>query len=552
MPPAGEGGRVFISSGATYVGNLGKVLRAETAEQPDLLQDPLSERQNSRVGWVGRIGRVAPVAGKKRESLLGLPDTPMQRIPHPVVLWNEPTTHETKMISPTTRPIRSAFPAIQIALDFLIIGLCYVAVVRWQSPLASLPPLQTALLAALGFVIAGEFLGVFHTGHHRPADYDILLISGSWLLGFVVAVFGGFLLTPLSEPLSNNNLVLWFLVSLLFVLLSHMLSRALFAWMSERGWTSRRCAILGNTELGRQLADAVAFDRDLGIRVEGVFDHNADGQEGGFEDLLVAIGQRKIDTVFIAAPMSMDEKIRGWIDRLADTTASVYLVPNLDAFDYLYSRWGFVGGHTVVSIFETPIYGVDGCLKRGLDIALSILGLLLSAPILLMAALAIKLTTVGPVLFLQRRYGLDGKEISVWKFRTMTTMDNGSDVKQATKNDPRVTPIGRLLRRTSLDELPQLFNVLMGTMSLVGPRPYAIAHNEQFRSLIRGYMLRHKVKPGITGLAQVLGSRLETDTVEKMRARIELDHRYIRDWSLWLDLKIMVKTIAVVLRQQAH
>jgi putative colanic acid biosynthesis UDP-glucose lipid carrier transferase len=134
----------------------------------------------------------------------------------------------------------------------------------------------------------------------------------------------------------------------------------------------------------------------------------------------------------------------------------------------------------------------------------------------------------------------------------MTTMDNGMDVKQATKNDPRVTPIGRLLRRTSLDELPQLFNVLMGTMSLVGPRPYAIAHNEQFRSLIRGYMLRHKVKPGITGLAQVLGSRLETDTVEKMRARIELDHRYIRDWSLWLDLKILVKTIAVVLRQQAH
>jgi putative colanic acid biosynthesis UDP-glucose lipid carrier transferase len=206
----------------------------------------------------------------------------------------------------------------------------------------------------------------------------------------------------------------------------------------------------------------------------------------------------------------------------------------------------------VVSIFETPIYGVDGCLKRGLDVVLSVVGLLLSAPILLMAGLAIKLTTVGPILFLQRRYGLDGKEISVWKFRTMTTMDNGMDVKQATKNDPRVTPIGRLLRRTSLDELPQLFNVLMGTMSLVGPRPYAIAHNEQFRSLIRGYMLRHKVKPGITGLAQVQGSRLETDTVEKMRARIELDHRYIRDWSLWLDLKIMVKTIAVVLRQQAH
>jgi putative colanic acid biosynthesis UDP-glucose lipid carrier transferase len=205
-----------------------------------------------------------------------------------------------------------------------------------------------------------------------------------------------------------------------------------------------------------------------------------------------------------------------------------------------------------VSLFETPIYGIDGCLKRVLDVVLSALGLILAAPIMLLAAIAIRLNSSGPVLFRQRRYGLDGKEILVWKFRTMTTMDDGADVKQAVKNDPRVTEVGRLLRRTSLDELPQLFNVLWGSMSLVGPRPYAIAHNEQFRSLIRGYMLRHKVKPGITGLAQVLGSRLETDTVDKMRARIELDHRYIRDWSLWLDLKIMVKTIAVVLRQEAN
>jgi putative colanic acid biosynthesis UDP-glucose lipid carrier transferase len=153
---------------------------------------------------------------------------------------------------------------------------------------------------------------------------------------------------------------------------------------------------------------------------------------------------------------------------------------------------------------------------------------------------------------LQRRYGLDGKEFLVWKFRTMMTCDNGPVVRQAIKNDPRVTSIGKILRRTSLDELPQLFNVLAGTMSLVGPRPYATAHNEQFRTLIRGYMLRHKVKPGITGLAQVLGSRLETDTVEKMVARIQLDHRYIRDWSLWLDVKILLKTIRVVLRQDAH
>jgi putative colanic acid biosynthesis UDP-glucose lipid carrier transferase len=456
------------------------------------------------------------------------------------------------MISPTTRPVRSAFPAFQIAVDFLILAVSYVGIAHLQTSTTGLPPLQTVFLAALGFVVAGEFLGVFNTSHHRPADYDILLISGAWLAGFSFAVFAGFLLNPLSEPLSSNQLVLWFLMALLFVLLFHMLGRGLFAWMSERGWSARRCAILGNNPLGQQLADAAAFDRDLGLSICGIFDDNSEGASGDFKELLSQISKRNIDTVFIAEPIYNEQKIKGWVDRLADTTASVYLVPNILAFDHLYSRWGFVGGHTVVSIFETPIYGVDGCFKRAFDVVFSILGLILSAPIMAMAALAIKLNSAGPILFRQRRYGLDGQEILVWKFRTMTTMDDGKDVKQATRNDPRVTEVGRFLRRTSLDELPQLFNVLSGSMSLVGPRPYAVAHNEQFRSLIRGYMLRHKVKPGITGLAQVLGSRLETDTVEKMRARIELDHRYIRDWSLWLDLKIMVKTIAVVLRQEAH
>ncbi|MFN6303733.1 MAG: undecaprenyl-phosphate glucose phosphotransferase, partial [Planctomycetota bacterium] len=374
----------------------------------------------------------------------------------------------------------------------------------------------------------------------------------AWMTGFGFAVFGGFLLSPTTEPLQSSQQVLWFILALLCILLFHMIGRGLFVWLSEQGWTSRRCAILGNNPLGHQLAEAAAFDRDLGLKIVGVFDENPESQVRGFEDLLNGIRTRKIDTVFIAVPIQRDQMIRDWIDRLADTTVSVYLVPNLEAFDYLYSRWGFVGGHTVVSIFETPIYGIDGCLKRIFDVTLSLLGLILSLPIMTLAALAIKLNSSGPVFFRQRRYGLDGQEIHVWKFRTMTTMDDGLDVKQAIKNDPRVTEVGRFLRRTSLDELPQLFNVFWGSMSLVGPRPYAIAHNEQFRSLIRGYMLRHKVKPGITGLAQVLGSRLETDTVDKMRARIELDHRYIRDWSLWLDLKIMVKTIAVVLRQEAH
>ncbi len=164
-------------------------------------------------------------------------------------------------------------------------------------------------------------------------------------------------------------------------------------------------------------------------------------------------------------------------------------------------------------------------------------------------AAAIKLTSRGPVFFRQKRYGMNGQEIMVWKFRSMTCCEDGTSVMQATKNDQRVTRLGAMLRRTSLDELPQLFNVLEGSMSLVGPRPHATAHNEQYRSLIEGYMLRHKVKPGITGLAQVMGYRGETETLDKMAGRVRFDHQYIREWSLWMDLKILFRTLAVVVKQ---
>jgi putative colanic acid biosynthesis UDP-glucose lipid carrier transferase len=181
--------------------------------------------------------------------------------------------------------------------------------------------------------------------------------------------------------------------------------------------------------------------------------------------------------------------------------------------------------------------------KRMEDIILSLFILLLISPLLIIISLAVKITSPGPVIFRQTRYGMDGKPIKVWKFRSMVVMENDTEVKQATKDDVRVTAVGKFLRRTSLDELPQFFNVLFGEMSIVGPRPHAVSHNEQYRSLIEGYMLRHKVKPGITGWAQINGWRGETDTLDKMEKRIEFDLEYIRSWSVWLDLKIIIMTI---------
>jgi putative colanic acid biosynthesis UDP-glucose lipid carrier transferase len=248
--------------------------------------------------------------------------------------------------------------------------------------------------------------------------------------------------------------------------------------------------------------------------------------------------------------MRAEERIRNVLTELADTTASVYIVPDFFVFELLHARWTNINGLPAVSVFENPLYGADGLLKRCVDLVAGALMLAAVALPMLVIAWLVKRSSPGPVFFRQRRYGLDGREILVWKFRTMTCCDDGSNVRQASRDDDRVTRIGRFLRRSSLDELPQLFNVINGSMSLVGPRPHANAHNEQYRSVIDGYMLRHKVKPGITGLAQVNGYRGETETLEKMEKRVACDHQYIREWSFWMDVKILAKTLGVVVAQR--
>jgi len=218
--------------------------------------------------------------------------------------------------------------------------------------------------------------------------------------------------------------------------------------------------------------------------------------------------------------------------------------------DLVQGHAGSVCGMPVISVCETPFRGSNGVAKRLSDIFLSVLILLLISPILAAIAIAIKRGSPGPVIFRQRRYGLDGKEIVVYKFRSMTVTEDGGSIAQAKKNDNRITPLGAFLRKTSLDELPQFVNVLQGRMSIVGPRPHAVAHNEMYRKLIKGYMVRHKVKPGITGWAQVNGYRGETETLDKMQGRIDYDLEYLRNWSLSLDLFIIFRTVRLVINDQ--
>ncbi|HBH8284465.1 TPA: undecaprenyl-phosphate glucose phosphotransferase, partial [Escherichia coli] len=259
---------------------------------------------------------------------------------------------------------------------------------------------------------------------------------------------------------------------------------------------------------------------------------------GTLSELVEDARSGKIDRIYIAMSMKDETRLRDIISQLTDTTCSVLLIPDVFTFNILQSRTEEINGVPVVPLFDTPLNGINMVFKRIEDVVVSSIILLLISPVLCTIAVIVKVTSPGPVIFRQIRYGMDGKPIRVWKFRSMTVMENDTKVIQATKNDVRVTKVGKFLRRTSLDELPQFFNVLFGQMSVVGPRPHAVSHNEQYRSLIQGYMLRHKVKPGITGLAQINGWRGETDTLEKMEKRIEYDLMYIRSWSVWLDLKI--------------
>jgi putative colanic acid biosynthesis UDP-glucose lipid carrier transferase len=274
---------------------------------------------------------------------------------------------------------------------------------------------------------------------------------------------------------------------------------------------------------------------------------------GNMADIAAYVRQHQIKMIFISQPISAQPRIRKLLDELEDTTASVYFLPDIYVFDLMQARFGSVGGMPVIGIRESPFTGVNSIIKRCSDIVLALAIQILLIPVMLVIAVAIKATSPGPVIFPQRRYGLNGEEIIVYKFRSMTVTENGDKVVQAKKGDSRITRVGGFLRRSSLDELPQFLNVLQGRMSIVGPRPHAVAHNEQYRKLIKGYMLRHKVKPGITGWAQVNGLRGETETLDKMEARIEYDLDYLRNWSLWLDLWIIVRTVLVVAkRENAH
>jgi putative colanic acid biosynthesis UDP-glucose lipid carrier transferase len=380
-------------------------------------------------------------------------------------------------------------------------------------------------------------------------------IVSSWVTLAVILALCGYATRSL-EYFVNNVLLAWLLITPILQWIAVWIGSRVVKRLAARPEARRTAVVVGAGALGVKVAKALADSGDHGIHFVGYFDDRTDDrlhQEasaerlGGLKDVASYCTDHSVREVYITLPLGSQPRIVELLEDLQDTTASLFFVPDVFGISIIQGRLQDTNGVPVVGICETPFTGTNELVKRISDIVLASIILVLISPILLAVAIGVKLSSPGPVIFRQRRNGLDGGEIVVYKFRSMTSQDNGPVVRQATKGDPRITRFGAFIRSTSLDELPQFINVLQGRMSIVGPRPHAVAHNEQYRQLIKAYMVRHKVKPGITGWAQVNGHRGETDTIEKMQARVEYDLEYLRNWSLGLDLQIIVRTVRLVL-----
>ena len=452
------------------------------------------------------------------------------------------------------RPHLTKLAAVYRISDVMLIVGClvvsaHVYAVSWSDRYSF-----SAAAAVAVFYLFAESKGLYRSWRISTIFQEWRELWVAWsgtVLALMIVVF----IFKDSDEYSRQVILTWLVMTPLVISIWRSLGRVVWREVRRRGGNFRVVAIVGVTDIGARLERNMEAAKWMGLRVKGYYDDRCVSGERikdnerrapvvGDNAVLLRHAQRgEIDMIYITFPLRAEQRVCELVRCLSDTTASVYFVPDFEVFDMLSGRWYALGDMPIVSIHETPFAGVEGWVKRVEDVVLSGAILALIAIPMILIAIGVKLSSRGPVLFKQKRYGIDGKEIEVWKFRTMKVCEDGQAVVQARQCDPRVTPFGAFLRRTSLDELPQLINVIQGVMSLVGPRPHAVAHNEEYRKLVYRYMLRHKVKPGITGLAQVNGWRGETDTLDKMERRIQYDLEYIRHWSLGLDFRIIFLTL---------
>jgi putative colanic acid biosynthesis UDP-glucose lipid carrier transferase len=447
---------------------------------------------------------------------------------------------------------------VQTVIPAIVAVACLLAVARlWHVPIDTDP--TTTLV-----VIALSCLTLIHPPRELASQLrwqaltETSKLLGRWIL-LLLIMFSLAMIDGDVEQYPRGAALAWALGTPLLMVGSLLLVHSATHRAVTAAVRPRRVVFAGYNRTSLALADSFVAHPEMRLQVVGYFDDRdptrlsaAAGAPllGRLGELAGFAKRSDIDLVFLSLPLGHIARVSALVEELHDTTVSIYYVPDLFVYDLINARPVDLNGIPVVAMRESPLHGFNGTTKRLMDFVMALVILTLALPLLLLLALLVWLTSRGPVMFRQRRYGLDGQEIVVYKFRTMTVTEDGQDIRQASRGDPRITPVGSLLRRFSLDELPQLINVLQGRMSLVGPRPHAVAHNEQYRKLVKGYMVRHKILPGITGLAQVNGARGEITDLKDLERRVRYDLDYFRNWSPLLDLKIMLLTVARVFRDR--
>jgi len=431
----------------------------------------------------------------------------------------------------------------------------FACLVAWDEPFFG-PYVLVGVLSFLGVADLLDVMPPRITPLAAMALRSLLDICVRWglLMVFLYVLLD---LSSLGHYFSRPVLISWAIVTPFVLWIGELTAQQVLDRVSQTR-RIRKAVIVGASSRGAQLDATLAAKSTLRIDVAGFFDNRgperlpsecAGRMLGGLDDVADYVSRERVDIVYITLPMSPQPHVIELLNSLRDSTASIYFVPDLSVFDLVQPRFDIVDGIPVIAVCESPFYGVRGMAKRLSDIAISSLAIVLLAPVFALVALGVKLSSPGPAIYRQKRYGLDGEEIIVYKFRSLRVEDESAPLRVVTRDDDRVTPFGAFIRKTSLDEIPQLFNVLLGNMSIVGPRPHAVAVNENYRRQIPGYMVRHKVKPGITGWAQVNGYR-GGDDLHSMTMRIKYDLEYLRHWSLGFDLIIILKTAFMVWKDE--
>lgn len=448
---------------------------------------------------------------------------------------------------------QSLFSLTHQALDVVIVWMSFALSV-WALNLSWSAEYDVAVfLGSLIFLVLARQNRIYNSWRGQSISQELRQLAKTWLGMLLVLLFMAFVFKA-SSIYSRKAILTWLVLAPTLLAGYRVILRLFLRYIRASGRNVKRAVIVGAGPLGVSLAQNILSSPSMGITLEGFYDdkeplgsYPLEGVDlpiiGNLDKLVFDACMGAHEDIYLALPMRAEKQVKALVKTLSDSSAQVHYVPDIFTFNLINSRLKDMGGMPVISVYDSPLDGFGRLAKRTEDIVLgSLILLLVSLPMALIAFL-VKCSSKGPVLFKQRRYGLSGEPIEVWKFRTMYVCENGKDICQARKNDDRITAIGAFLRKTSLDELPQFVNVLQGSMSIVGPRPHAVAHNEQYRREIEGYMQRHLVKPGITGWAQINGWRGETDTLEKMEKRVEHDLHYVRNWSLWFDIKIILLTI---------